>query len=647
MRKLIVSAILYLAIVSCSSNSNFALTEQAAGSRIDSLMQVIEEFTPGSNKYKAACWLMENITYHYSINNSSIIAFEKKILDSDIAFSKRLLNEWWRSLKGKDTNKVILDAQCIAPQFLKANIESAVSVWQNSPWNREVSFDTFCKYILPYRVSDEPLVAGTRDSLYRTYIHALEGITDVKKAFSVIHYLLKDKIKTADLEFTHNPSALVMEKIQMGSCLQRAIHEVSVMRSLGIPAAVDGVPYWANYSIKGHSWVSLITDDGTYCLPEKDSYDTPSDSLPQKLSYIDSSIFHLKYSIPADYPYPSNFKKRHSIITRLVFDYQKKQYSDDSVDDHTRHFFSDAFKLDVSSDYGCNTTFFIRTNNKSPLAYLCTYCTSVGWVPVSYSKRSGGKYEFSNIGDSVLCLLMTGKNKALQPISAPFLLYDGIPHFLYPDTTVTECASIDRKYPLIGRFLNSWCELIGGVFEGSNDSLFKNKQTLAMIVSTPVFRNILTTKGRSYRYIRYLSPKGIKSPLAEIEIYSAGKQVKGHPFSKGARMPERCFDGNTFSMLDKTHSGYTVGVDLGRAVRVDSIVFYPRNDDNFVHPDHEYELKFFNSEKEWESLEIRKGTGYVLSFQNIPHNALLLLKDLNGGREERPFILRNGKVEWW
>lgn len=36
-----------------------------------------------------------------------------------------------------------------------------------------------------------------------------------------------------------------------------------------------------------------------------------------------------------------------------------------------------------------------------------------------------------------------------------------------------------------------------------------------------------------------------------------------------------------------------------------------------------------------------------ITFDNIPTNALLLLKDISKGEECRPFTFVNGKQTWW
>lgn len=166
------------------------------------------------------------------------------------------------------------------------------------------------------------------------------------------------------------------------------------------------------------------------------------------------------------------------------------------------------------------------------------------------------------------------------------------------------------------------------------------------MIQPPVFRNKITTQAKRFRYVRYQSSLRSRSPLAEIEFYIAGQPAKGTVLSKGIKFPERSLDGNTYTVPDNIHFGYSVSLDYGTPVQIDSIVFYPKNDDNFVRPDHEFELNYF-CDGHWIPLECTSRQAYSLTYNNIPRNSLLLLRDLTAGKEERPFILRNGKVEWW
>lgn len=57
-------------------------------------------------------------------------------------------------------------------------------------------------------------------------------------------------------------------------------------------------------------------------------------------------------------------------------------------------------------------------------------------------------------------------------------------------------------------------------------------------------------------------------------------------------------------------------MDLGKEVKVDRIVYTPRNRDNYVRPGDVYEL--FYCERDWQSAGTIKATADSLVFRNIP-----------------------------
>jgi hypothetical protein len=58
-----------------------------------------------------------------------------------------------------------------------------------------------------------------------------------------------------------------------------------------------------------------------------------------------------------------------------------------------------------------------------------------------------------------------------------------------------------------------------------------------------------------------------------------------------------------------------------------------------------YEL--FYMDDDWISLGVKEATGDSITFDKIPENALLWLRNLDEGKEERIFTLENGKQIWW
>jgi hypothetical protein len=67
---------------------------------------------------------------------------------------------------------------------------------------------------------------------------------------------------------------------------------------------------------------------------------------------------------------------------------------------------------------------------------------------------------------------------------------------------------------------------------------------------------------------------------------------------------------------------------------------------NSIQPGNDYELFFWN-ENDFVSLEKKHATDTVLTYNNVPGNALLWLRNLTQGNEERIFTWENGKQVWW
>ena len=84
---------------------------------------------------------------------------------------------------------------------------------------------------------------------------------------------------------------------------------------------------------------------------------------------------------------------------------------------------------------------------------------------------------------------------------------------------------------------------------------------------------------------------------------------------------------------------------LGEATVLDSIVFFPWNDDNFVLPGHTYELFYYDGG--WVSLGKQDSEDWQLVYEDVPTHALLYLRDHTAGKEERPFTYEQGRQVWW
>ena len=225
-----------------------------------------------SLKYKAVCFLIENMPFYaYSDgeqleNYKSYYACLKKSpkTPQQVADS---VKEVYGSMKELDKKRDIIE---IDSAYLCYNIDWAFKVWQEQPWGKNISFETFCEYLLPYRIGDEPL-SYWREMYYEKYNSLLDSLRmsdslDIEDPVVAANYLigkLPDKwcyyTSVTPFPFGH----IGPEHVQYlsGTCRELTDFAVYLFRALGIPCAIDFVPV-RSYINAGHFWLTSWNKDG-------------------------------------------------------------------------------------------------------------------------------------------------------------------------------------------------------------------------------------------------------------------------------------------------------------------------------------------------------------------------------------------------
>ena len=622
----------------CAQQSKLEMALNAAGTNHIELLKVIDHYRKNSNKdslkLKATYFLIENMVDHGSIWNNAIDSFRNEIITSDSVLKKEQINDLWTK-QNKDSKTVMkMDLRTLNASFLIENIDMAFKAWKEAPWKEEVDFETFCRYILPYRFEHELLANGWRYNLYNTYHPLVKDAKTAKEAFEIIYSEVGKRFVSQSSKFPYIIDVIAMQNQKEFSCMQRCVVVGAIMRALGIPVAIDNVGIWANYSHNSHAWVSLITKKGTYSIYK----DEKESKMKNK---IDATLFELKYDIGKDYPYDTTFQKRCSKILRGTFErHDRIDVFDNKVKLVQR--LLDPYTIDVSQEYGLNGMVDIRPSESVDYIYLCTFMSGYDWIPICYSKVNNGIAHFDHIGDSILYLPMGIIDSKLKPMGNPFILLKNKTQSIRPNTQNTITITVDRKYPLTGKWLNEWASMVGGRFEGSNDASFSKCNILHTIARTPIFQNrIMVDNSHTYRYVRYVTE--CTTPIAEIDVYEENKKIMLTVGNSTIKHAERAIDNDTKTRTN-AESGY-LDFDMGIPHRISSIVYVPKNDDNFVVVGHNYELFYYNNG--WKSLGKIQSKGYSIRFTKVPIGALLLLKDHTKGKEERPFLYKNGIQEWW
>lgn len=623
-------------VSSCVDQPKLDKVLESAGSNRKELLKVINHYRNKDNadslKLKAAHFLIENMSNHSSIWNASIDSFRNEVIKSDSLLEKEQINTLWAKYDAHNKPLIKKDLESLGADFLIHNIDIAFKAWKQAPWTADVDFDSFCRYILPYRFRQELLADGWRDTLYNTYQPLIKNAKTEKEAFEIIYDIVGKQFISESSKFPYIIDVIAMQHQKAFSCMQRSVLIGSVMRALGIPVTIDYVGGWANYSNNGHAWVSLVTKEGTFSIYE-------DETEAKMYNRIDATRFELNHDIAEDYPFLMLFQKRYSKVYRYAYERNSKSLEQIGVAKSIKHMHE---IVDVSKEYGLDGKIDIKPNKAVEYVCLCTFAAGMDWMPICYSKVENGTASFNYMGDSVLYLPIGFIKEEATPVGMPFILVSGKKQEICPNTQKTSTIEINRKYPLTGKWLNEWSNMIGNHFEASNNTDFSEKKTLCTINDAPVFINsIKVDKNQSFRYVRYVSE--CTTPMAEVMIIGENGRVNLTIGNSTINHAERTIDNDTKERAN-AEVGYIV-YDLGIPHKITSIIYVPKNDDNFVVPNHEYELFYYNDG--WTSLGKQMSKGYSLRYDNVPDGALLLLRDKSKGKEERPFLYKDGKQEWW
>lgn len=158
---------LYLIILlsACSFHQNKQLEYalEFAEKNRQELEKTLEHYQNDPQKYNAAIFLISNMIgkyglqspYQDSIKNILVYALNNNQVINNTLIIESKAKKKWQSLNTIPLKRY--DLQHIKADYLISNIDMAFHVWKKYPWNRSLSFEDFCEYLLPYRIGDEEL----------------------------------------------------------------------------------------------------------------------------------------------------------------------------------------------------------------------------------------------------------------------------------------------------------------------------------------------------------------------------------------------------------------------------------------------------------------------------------------------------------
>lgn len=349
-------------------------------------------------KVKAVEFLENNIDEHFTYTYYYVDSIGNKIDFSEFDFPS--YNESRKALKALNLKPIaykIPDNRQISENQIIEIVERGFEAW-SKPWNKNLSFDDFCDYLLPYRVQNEPIEDW--HSVFKENFSFLKKNRTSEIVNSVNSYLKTSFFSSfsftdiTESAFCQSPSQMLFRK--QGNCQDLCNLSVYVMRMLGLPVSIDFTPAWATSSYN-HFWCSYINENGEH-RPFEGVTGMANDFV---IFREPSKVFRMTYrtqpnmladKIPAD-EIPTNFLRARNII-------------------------------DVTSDYWrtSNLQCKITKTPKNSISYISVF-NGLRWVPVDWAEVKDSKAYFKDLSVGVVYMPVNFENKKIQPSGNPVLIY--------------------------------------------------------------------------------------------------------------------------------------------------------------------------------------------------------------------------------
>jgi hypothetical protein len=303
------------------------------------------------------------------------------------------------------------DLETIKGDYLINNLEKAFASWKTSTF-KNTSFEDFCEYILPYRISVEPIQdwRTTYNSKFSWIINKIETIGFTES----LPYVTDE----ANSWFTNTWSSggrkeplprlgsmqLLLRK--QGPCEDLADLGVFTMRSIGIPATVDFVPFWA--TTRGGHAMNTFFD-------------------------INNKSIHFDYGTKE---YNEKLRREPAKVLRITYSKQKQTLASfEEQNNIPKGYLREQNYIDVTQEYWKTidvNCLLYPNQHPSKTVYACTF-NGLKWQPFWWAKVQENKANFNQICQGTVILPQYYSNNTMIPAAAPILVNDTETRTLTPD----------------------------------------------------------------------------------------------------------------------------------------------------------------------------------------------------------------------
>lgn len=615
---------------------------QQAGENRAELEKVLAHYRndpSDSLKYRAAEYLIRYMPFHTSVGGAYEAYYD--IVDSLLSLPDRtgVMKQIERvsdSLKPQVYTQ--RDIQVVSADYLIRNIEAAFDDWRHTGWAYHLDFDQFCEYLLPYKCIDTQPLDNWReamknvcrsesyDQIQQNYDYEFNSLAPVSRVNGTMKLGIPPQVWLHDLKFMPITRPTTFMKMSGGTCWDYATSAIQLMRSKGLPVAIDFTPQWPD-RIYGHSWCVVNTTRG----------------------------INLMFNPFASNPnYPHYVYARYSKIFRQTYKVNEELYcllsQGVEMPEPVIHLCAE----DVTHEYERTSDLKIRLfpeYRHEKRAYIATFDNNK-WVPVYWGEVRRGYALFRNMGRDITYMAMVYRNKNLEPASLPFTVSAlGETRYVEADTTRRQRVVLDRKNPMYQHVFYKTEYLGYALVEASDSPDFRDTDTVASIFRWNMTSGTERLSCRRYRYWRLRASQKDEYNMAEIYFYRRGDSLplKGRLIDSGKSLdqehkPEFIADGDPETYCRVKGTDYWVGFDFGEPVDMEKISYIRRGDGNAICVGDTYDIYYWGGRR-WIHADTQTATGVTLETDRLPADGLYFIRS-SRGYSQRIFTWENDRVYW-
>ncbi len=464
-----------------------------------------------SLKLKAAFFLIGNMEGHSYVKYALKDTIGKEIDFNPLDYPDyNILKSAFDTLESRygvldfKKKEEIFDLDTISADFLINQIDYAFKSWREKPWAKNLFFENFREYVLPYRGSNEPLESW-REMFWEKFKDIERKIADPSDPVEAAR-LINDDIKswfTFDPRYYYHPTdqgLSEMLKNHLGRCEDMTNLTIYAMRANGLAVTSDYTPAWANAG-NNHAWNAIVTPDGRV--------------IPFMGAEANPGEYHLANKVAK--AYRKMFGKQEE---NLAFQKRKQE--------KIPGWLSGKNYIDVTAEYEdvCNVTVSFKQEipDSVDIAYLCVF-NDGEWKPIHWGRIENDKAVFTDMGKNIAYLPALYLNEKVVPSGAPFILHNDCRiRELEPDdqkkTSVQLTSSTQRKQEVSTEGITKTFLTPGKEYE-----LYYWKDDWKLLGSSVASDKPLVFEGIPSGCLYWLVEKGSDREEERIFTIEDGKQV--------------------------------------------------------------------------------------------------------------------------